>query len=148
MTMIEEAGAAQRFEEAWERFVLAVRRAQARGAQASDGLTLAQYYLLRPIAQGGNLPLSQLAAAAGIAAPTATRIVDGLESAGLVRRSRSMADRRTVFVSLTARGRARVRCKRDRIAERRHRLYESLDPLEREQAEHVLRHLTELLRVV
>lgn len=135
----------QRFEAAWDGFVLAVRRAQTRSSQTGDELTLAQYHLLRPISPGGSLPLSELARAAGIAPPTASRIVDGLESAGLVRRSRSMADRRTVFVSLTAEGRRRVRRKRDRIARRRHRLYEALDPEQRGEAERVLLHLTELL---
>jgi MarR family transcriptional regulator, organic hydroperoxide resistance regulator len=144
-TSAEQTEAAERFEAAWDRFVLAVRRAQARGPQGRDDLTLAQYHLLRPIARGDNLPLSQLAEAAGVTAPTATRIIDGLERAGAVRRSRSMADRRTVFVSLTAEGRRRMRRKRDRIARRRHRLYEALDPQQREEAERVLRHLTELL---
>lgn len=145
MKAVDQSEAAERFEAAWDRFVLAVRRAQSRGPQGGEELTLAQYYLLRPIGKGHSLPLSQLAEAAGVTAPTATRIIDGLESAGVVRRSRSMADRRTVFVSLTAEGKRRMRRKHDRIARRRHRLYEALDPQQREEAERVLRHLTELL---
>lgn len=145
MTVAGEEREERHFEAAWDGFVLAIRRAQTRSSQAGDELTLAQYHLLRPISPGGSLPLSQLAGAAGITPPTASRIVDSLESAGLVRRSRSMADRRTVFVSLTAEGRRRVRRKRDRIARRRHRLYEALDPQQRGEAERVLRHLTELL---
>jgi DNA-binding MarR family transcriptional regulator len=94
---------------------------------------------------GGSRPLSHLADAAGIAPATATRVVDGLEKAGLVRRGRSMADRRTVFISLTAEGRRRVRRKRDRIRRRRQRVYEGLAPDEQEQAERLLRHLTNLL---
>src|SRR5437867_233557 len=114
---------AREFEAAWEAFILAARRVQARGQASSDDLTLAQYPLLRPRAGGGSLPLSHLAQAAGISAPTATRVVDGLERAGVARRGRSMADRRTVFISLTAEGRRRLRRKRERIARRRRHLY-------------------------
>jgi DNA-binding MarR family transcriptional regulator len=136
---------AERFEQAWEGFLLAVRRGQQQVRRAGEDLTLAQYYLLKPIEPGGSRPLSHLAEAAGIAPATATRVVDGLEKAGLVRRGRSMADRRTVFISLTAEGRRRVRRKRDRIRRRRQRVYEGLAPDEQEQAERLLRHLTSLL---
>jgi DNA-binding MarR family transcriptional regulator len=134
------------FEAAWEDFILAARRAQARGQASKGELTLAQYYLLLPLLDGGSLPLSRLAQSTGVAAPTATRIVDGLEQAGLARRGRSMADRRTVFVSLTREGRRHVKRKRESIARRRRRLYAALEPAERRQAERILRHLTELLR--
>jgi DNA-binding MarR family transcriptional regulator len=47
-------------------------------------------------------------------APTATRIVDALESCGLVRRERTAADRRAVLVALTANGQRALRRKRQR----------------------------------
>ncbi len=135
---------AKGFNEAWDAFVLAIRRRQARG-QAGEGLTLSQYYLLRPLEGGRSVPLCDLADAAGIAGPTATRVVDGLERGGDVRRKRPAKDRRTVLVSLTAQGRQRLASKRRQLEERRAHLYEQLEPDEREQSERLLRHLAELV---
>ena len=134
----------ERFAEAWDAFVLAIRRAQARG-QSADDLTLAQYYLLRPLENERGVALSRLAECAGIAPPTATRIIDGLEKGGLVRRERSQSDRRAVLVSLTPAGRRRVTGKRSELADRRRRLYENLEPEERRHSERLLRHLAELI---
>ncbi len=137
--------AAEEFADAWDAFVLAVRRAQARGQKSSEGLTLPQYYLLRPLDALAALPLCDLAERAGIAAPTATRIIDGLERDGALRRERTPEDRRTVLVSLTPQGRRLLRRKHRQLTERRQRLYAQLDPSEREQSERLLRHLAELL---
>ena len=145
MTTTTEQHAAAGFAEAWDEFVLAVRRAQARAQQSPEELTLAQYYLLEPLAAGRQLPLCELADSAGIAAPTATRIVDGLERCGLAQRDRSTADRRVVLVSLTEDGRKQVSRKRRQIIQRRKRVYDALEPGEREQSERLLRHLAELV---
>ncbi|HEY2435590.1 MAG TPA: MarR family transcriptional regulator, partial [Solirubrobacteraceae bacterium] len=133
--------AVQGFTEAWDEFVLAVRRGQARGQKPSQGLTLPQYYLLRPLDEASAISLCELADLAGIAAPTATRIIDGLEREGTLRRERSPEDRRTVLVSLTPEGRRVLKRKHRELTERRQRLYEQLDPAEREQSERLLRHL-------
>jgi DNA-binding MarR family transcriptional regulator len=135
----------ERFTEAWDAFVLAIRRSQARRLQSPEDLTLAQYYLLSPLETERGVALSRLAELAGIAPPTATRIIDGLEKAGLVNRERSSTDRRTVLVSLTPTGRRRVVRKRTELADRRRRLYENLEPDERRQSERLLRHLAELI---
>jgi DNA-binding MarR family transcriptional regulator len=142
---MSDARAAERFAEAWDEFVLAIRRAQAPGQQSPEDLTLAQYYLLHPLERERALPLCRLAESAGIAAPTATRLVDGLEKAGVLRRERSPSDRRTVLVSLTPTGRRRLNRKHQQLARRRRRLYENLEPGEREQSEQLLRHLAELV---
>ncbi len=135
---------AKSFNDAWDSFVLAIRRAQARGQPAGE-LALSQYYLLKPLEGGRSVPLRDLADSAGIAGPTATRVIDGLERGGDVRRVRSTKDRRTVLVSLTARGRQRLANKRRQIEARRAHLYEQLEPDEREQSERLLRHLAELV---
>lgn len=137
--------AAARFADAWDEFVLAVRRGQARGQDQRGALTLAQYYLLLPLARTAELTLGELAEQAGIAAPTATRIIDALETAGVVKRERPAANRRTVLVSLTSEGRRMLKRRHDQLARRRRALYERLDPAEREQAERLLRHLAELI---
>jgi DNA-binding MarR family transcriptional regulator len=140
-----ERPAVERFDEAWDEFLLALRRSQARGRQAPDDLTLAQYYFLHPLERETAVPLCELADSAGIAAPTATRQVDGLEKAGVIRRERSESDRRTVLVSLTADGRRRLKRKHKELAGRRRRMYQNLEPGEREQSERLLRHLAELI---
>jgi MarR family transcriptional regulator, organic hydroperoxide resistance regulator len=140
-----KTGSPERFTAAWDQFVLALRRAQARGQLGPDELTLAQYYVLASLTGGRPLQISQLAELAGVSAPTATRLVDGLERAGLVRRRRSEEDRRTVLVSITSAGRTQYRRRQRQIAERRRQLYERLDPAERAQSERLLRHLAELI---
>ena len=52
----------------------------------------------------GPLGIGALAAAEGVAAPTMTRLVDGLERDGLVRRRPDPADARGVLVEPTATG--------------------------------------------
>jgi DNA-binding MarR family transcriptional regulator len=141
----EQDPAAEQFAQAWDEFVLAIRRTQARGSASPEDLTLAQYYLLAPLRGQPALALSKLAEHAGIAAPSATRLVDTLERAGLVERARSRADRRTVLISLTPAGRERLERKQRQLARRRRLLYERLEPGEREASERLLRHLTELI---
>lgn len=125
--------------------MLALRRSQARGQSDRGGLTLAQYYLMAQLRGGGALPVSQLAEAAGIAAPTATRLVDGLERAALLQRARSDSDRRSVLVSLTDRGREVLRRKEQELTARRVTIYKRLKPEERRQSEQLLRHLAEVI---
>src|SRR5437899_2288034 len=112
--MPEDSDAA-RFAQTWDEFVLALRRAQARGQSSRDDLTLAQYYVLAQLKDDVPRPVRQIAETAGVTPPTATRLVDGLERAGLLRRTRSETDRRTVLVSLTDAGRERLKRKRAQI---------------------------------
>jgi DNA-binding MarR family transcriptional regulator len=141
----DSGAAVEGFTRAWDDFLLAVRRAQARGPSDGQSLTLSQYYLLLPLRGDGALPVSQLAERAGLSAPTVTRVVDGLQRSGLLTRERSDRDRRAVLVSLTPAGQERMRRKEHDLAQRRRRLYEQLDPGEREHAERLLRHLAELV---
>jgi MarR family transcriptional regulator, organic hydroperoxide resistance regulator len=90
-------------------------------------------------------PIGGLAEAAGIAPPTATRMLDGLERAGIVRRTPSTEDRRVVIVQLTAKGGRLLERKRKRVEERRRALYDSLSPTERDQAERLLHRLAVLM---
>lgn len=136
---------ADRFAAAWDQFVLALRRSQARGQTARDELTLAQYYVLAQLKEQEALAVCQLADGAGIAPPTATRLIDGLERAGLLERNRSHTDRRTVLVSLTDAGRQALKRKQAQIARRRRTIYERLEPEERRQSERLLHHLAEII---
>src|SRR5919197_936821 len=54
----------------------------------------------------GELPQGEIARRLGVEQPTATKALQRLERAGLVRRERDTADNRQVIVSLTEAGRA------------------------------------------
>ena len=134
----------KRLNESWERFIAAVRRTRARIGGFEDGLTLSQYELIKPLTSG-PAPVGRLAETVGIAPATATQILDCLERDGVVERSRTAADRRTVNVALTKGGRRAFERKRRALVNQRRRLFENLDPEERGQAERVLNHLAEII---
>jgi DNA-binding MarR family transcriptional regulator len=116
---------------------------RARGRLASEGdLTLSQYHLLEPLLVAGEpLGVGELACAAGVSAPTATRMLTGLERSALVERRTCTRDRRVVRVALTAEGAERMARKRERMQKRQEELYRSLEPGERVQAARLLQRL-------
>jgi DNA-binding MarR family transcriptional regulator len=65
----------------------------------------------------GPLGIGALAAAEGVTAPTMSRLVDGLEREGLVRRGPDPADARGVLVHATAQGSKILRAGRKRRVE-------------------------------
>jgi MarR family transcriptional regulator, organic hydroperoxide resistance regulator len=135
------------FSVAWDAFFGSIRRARGRFAsEAGAGeLTLPQYQLVTALSEMPQRPIGELPEAAGIAPPTATRMLDGLERAGIVRRTPSTEDRRVVIVQLTAKGGRLLERKRKRVEERRRALYDSLSPTERDQAERLLHRLAVLM---
>jgi DNA-binding MarR family transcriptional regulator len=116
---------------------------RARGRLASEGdLTLSQYHLLEPLLSAqAPLGVGELACAAGVSAPTATRMLAGLEREALVERRSCTRDRRVVRVGLTPEGEERMTRKRDRIRARHEDLFRSLEPGERAQAARLLERL-------
>jgi len=73
------------------------------------GLTLPQHNaLLALAAQGGRSTMSDLVRLTHQSPATLTGIMDRLIGAGLVERTRDTADRRVVYVGLTAAGQARL----------------------------------------
>ena len=135
---------------AWDEFDVALRRARGRAAHATaDGLTHSQFRLLKAVAHATDQRCVQLADHLGVAPPTVTRMLTGLEKAGMVERIRGVtADRRGVSVRLTALGRDALHAKERVITEKRHALYESLTPTERRQAERLFRRLAEEMDVL
>jgi DNA-binding MarR family transcriptional regulator len=117
---------------------------RARGRLASDGdLSLSQYHLLEPLLSAqAPLGVGELACAAGVSAPTATRMLAGLEREALVERRGCTRDRRVVRVALTPDGAERMTRKRDRMQTRQEELYRSLEPGERAQATRLLERLS------
>jgi DNA-binding MarR family transcriptional regulator len=116
---------------------------RARGRLAAEGdLTLSQYHLLEPLLDADEpLGVGELACAAGVSAPTATRMLTGLERGGIVERRTCTRDRRVVRVALTDDGAARMAHKRERIGARHEELFRSLEPGERARAARLLERL-------
>ncbi|HTW55950.1 MAG TPA: MarR family transcriptional regulator [Thermoplasmata archaeon] len=82
------------------------------------GLSAPQVLMLRGLAQFGEMPATRWAEIIGGSPSTASGLLDGLETAGLVRRTRATEDRRQVLVTLTPKGRSAIaKASRDR---RRH----------------------------
>ncbi|HEX6115729.1 MAG TPA: MarR family transcriptional regulator [Solirubrobacterales bacterium] len=133
------------FEEAWGEFFAAMRRIKGRKAEEEGELSLSQQFLLVALAERPTMSVGELALAAGVAPPTATRMLDGLERDGIVVRAHSAEDRRKVTVELTEEGLRLVRRKKRQISARRKSVYDSLSPAEREQAVHLLHRFAGLL---
>jgi DNA-binding MarR family transcriptional regulator len=131
------------FTAAWEEFTRATRRARGRsvGPLGESGLSLAQYQLLAPLGSGGELTVSELAVGAGVAPPTATRMLDACVRDGLVTRRTADHDRRAVAIELTEKGRVAVEAAGRRVETWRARVRDSLTPAEQQQAAALLRRL-------
>jgi DNA-binding MarR family transcriptional regulator len=74
----------------------------------------ARFSVLATLRYGGACRLGDLARLEGVAQPTMTKLVTGLEREGLVARRTDGRDRRGVIVALTPAGRALVRRARAR----------------------------------
>lgn len=113
-----------------------------RGRFGDEGeLSLSQYHLLEPLIGDERLATCELALAAGVSAPTATRMLSGLEREGLIERMPCEEDRRVVHVVLTADGRERVLAKRARGDALRAEIFASLSAGERREAARLLERL-------
>ena len=136
----------QELTQALHDFFQAARRARGRAARdpAPGVLSLAQYHLLDPLAAGPRTN-RELAELAGISAPTATRMIDGLLDRKLVSRVEDPIDRRAVVISLTSKGWAALAKKQREYAERRSQIADALDPHEQEVAARLLRRLAAVI---
>jgi DNA-binding MarR family transcriptional regulator len=140
--------AATELSDALADFFRAARRARGRASRrSSDGVSLAQFNVLDPLLDG-PLTVGQVAEAAGIAPPTATRMLDGLVERGLVSRAAGLTDRRAVIVSLTVAGRRAVTAKAREYERLRKEVGAVLDPDEQRQAADLLRRLAEVIEEV
>lgn len=111
------------------------------------GVPPAQLSALSVLVFGGPRTLGELAAAEQVRPPTMTRIVQGLEAAGLVRRARDAGDGRVHRLRATPRGRRVMHAGRKRRVENLATLLGRLPPDEiarvREAAELVERALAQ-----
>ncbi|MFI1919597.1 MarR family winged helix-turn-helix transcriptional regulator [Nocardia sp. NPDC020380] len=120
---------------------VAMRRNRGRLAQDRSGLTPAQLGLLDAVADRGPMPVGQIATYAGVAGPTATRMLKQLEADGVVTRERSSEDERRVDVALTDHGRELVDRQRLSLREAQRRHYAALSPRQRAEFVDVLQQM-------
>jgi DNA-binding MarR family transcriptional regulator len=120
------------FGNALEELIRAVLKASGRGVAGGETeLTLSQYFVMDAMA-GEALTVSEVARAARVAVPTATRALRALEMRGFVDRDRSDEDdRRLVTVVLTPSGRAVLDEKRAWVHMRQREIFEGLTAAER-----------------
>jgi DNA-binding MarR family transcriptional regulator len=110
---------------------LAVTRTARRLRQEAGGeLSPSQAAALATIERHGPLTPSELAGREQVKRPTATRIIAGLEDAGLVERTPAPADGRSALIGATAAGHALVRRLRTRKTAYLARRIEGLEPEE------------------
>jgi DNA-binding MarR family transcriptional regulator len=138
--------ATDQFSAAWETFFRTTRRLRSRaGRLPGDGLSLSQYHVLEALRGSVERTVGELAEAAGVAAPTATRMLDCLARDGYVTRRHSEIDRRVVLVTLTPEGAEAVEVAHEHMESFRRRVFEALDPAEREHAAALLSRLSQVL---
>lgn len=89
---------------AFKRAMVAVRRLRGRETQRIGQLSYAQYALLHGLAGRCECSARELADHTDLSPATVTQMLEHLETAGLVTRSRSQQDRRVVLSVLTERG--------------------------------------------
>jgi DNA-binding MarR family transcriptional regulator len=80
-----------------------------RATFAEEGMSFGQMVLLRVLVDKGRATPKELAEALSVTTGNITGLVDKLEAAGLVTRTRSTEDRRVVHIELTVKARQRFR---------------------------------------
>jgi DNA-binding MarR family transcriptional regulator len=132
------------FAAALEELFRAVLRASGRGVPGGDTeLTLSQYFLMDAMGDQA-LTVSEVARAARVAVPTATRALRALEERGFVQREREDGeDRRLVTVALTPSGRGVLDEKHEWVRTRQREIFEGLSRGERESVADTLNVLAE-----
>ena len=118
----------------------AVLRATGRGVPGGETeLTLSQFNMLSALGEGRS-KVTEVAAAADVAPPTATRALRALEHRGFVERRRNAgSDGRHVTVVLTAEGSNVLAEKTAWVKARQRQIFESLTEAQRKTAAQTLR---------
>ena len=118
VTAAPERVAATELGQAFKACMSALRRLRGGEARSHGELSDAQYGLLFGLRDQEAMATSELACLAGLSPATATQMLEGLATAGLVSRVRSERDRRVVLTSLTEHGRELVAARHARFADR------------------------------
>jgi MarR family transcriptional regulator, organic hydroperoxide resistance regulator len=132
------------FAAALEELFRAVRRATGRGVPGGNTeLTLSQYNMLSALGERPST-VTEIAEAADVAIPTATRALRSLEERGFVERRRnSGSDGRLVTVALTPAGSGVLAEKTAWVRARQRAIFEGLTNAQRRTAAETLRTIAE-----
>jgi DNA-binding MarR family transcriptional regulator len=132
------------FGAALEELFRAVRRATGRGVPGGETeVTLSQYNVLSALGERPST-VTEIAGAADVAIPTATRALRSLEERGFVERRRnSGSDGRLVTVALTPAGRDVLAEKTEWVRARQRAIFDSLTNAQRRTAAQTLRTIAE-----
>lgn len=103
---------------AFKRAMVALRRLRGRESQRIGQLSFAQLGLLHGLAGRSECSARQLAEHSDLSPATVTQMLESLEAAGLVTRTRSAQDRRVVHTVLTEQGAAVVEGRQRDMEER------------------------------
>jgi len=144
----KKGDASQEVARAFKRAMAAVRRLRGRETHRPGELTDAQYGLLFCLRDQSEMSVRDLAGAADLSPASVTEMLEGLTTAGLVKRHRSDGDRRVVFTSLTENGRGLVEERRARFEPRLHAALESFSEDELVVAAAVLERLRRLFEEI
>jgi DNA-binding MarR family transcriptional regulator len=103
---------------AFKRAMVAVRKLRGRETQRAGQLSYAQYGLLHGLAGRYDCSARELAEHTDLSPATVAQMLEHLEAAGLITRTRSELDRRVVLSALTERGAAVVAERQKRMEDR------------------------------
>jgi DNA-binding MarR family transcriptional regulator len=144
---VTRAEVASELREAVTAFSAAQRRLRSRDTKAG-GLSIAQWHLLRQLAENDELPAGKLAAGADLTPASATQMLDHLAEQGWVERVRSDSDRRVVLNRLTPDGHQRFAAKQREIEGRWRDALSDIPAEQLQQAARVLRRMAEVLDAI
>jgi DNA-binding MarR family transcriptional regulator len=122
----------ERMAEGIVRLSMELQRRKGAGPSTHE-LTTTQALALRVAVTEGPQRIGTIASLLGVTVATASRTVDALAAAGLVRREADPADARAVRVVATARGKREFRARRERFARALARLSDDLSEIEQRQ---------------
>ena len=103
---------------AFKAAMAAVRRLRGRETHRPGEISNAQYSLLFGLASEREMSARDIAESADLTPATVTQMLDSLEAAGLVQRTRSDVDKRVVLTMLTGRGSEVIEEHRKRVEPR------------------------------
>src|SRR3546814_1448701 len=112
---------------------------------SATGLTPSQLVVLQEVSRHGETTAGAMASAVQFSQATVTNLVDRLEQRGFVARSRRERDRRQVWVSITAEGRAALSSAPDMMQDRFQSRFDNLPDWEQAMNVAMLERLTGLL---
>ncbi len=128
---------------AFKRAMVAVRKLRGRETHRSGQISYAQYGLMGGLAGGCARSARELADLADLTPATVTQMLESMEAAGLVTRTRSDEDRRVVLSELTPRGVEIIAARRAAMEPRWRAALEEFDTEELATAARVLNRLAD-----